>query len=440
MKTSLLRFALIPAVLLTGLWTRPALAGGVDGGTPLEWSARMAHSEMDRLGESLDGPPKANGRWDYTTGMYADALIRLSVSTGDPAYEKSAESIIGSFIGPTGDIATYQSSHAKRKTGDGKSPPARPSPAPSPAPGPAKRAIPYSLDEVQSGVATLKLYDLTGERRYREAAGILRDQLRKHPRTPEGGFWHKAGYPNQMWLDGLYMGEPFYAEYAVRFEEPRDFDDIANQFVLVGEHTYDPKTGLFYHGWDESKKAPWANPETGDSPSFWSRAIGWYAMALADTLDSMPANHPARPALIDLSRKVAAGLLKYQDPKTGVWWQVTDQGGRPGNYLESTASCMFVYALAKGVNHGYLPRTDIPAIHAGYQGIIREFVTADPDGGGINLTRCCKVAVLDTKNKGSYQYYTSGPPIVSNDLKGVAPFINAGTECSRLFPGERFAQ
>ena len=229
------------------------------------------------------------------------------------------------------------------------------------------------------------------------------------------------------------MAHTFYADYAIRFDESPDFDDIAKQFVLVGAHTYDPGTSLFYHGWDESKKQAWANPVTGASPEFWSRAIGWYAMGLVDVLGTMPENHPARPALIDLFRKVANGVLKYQDPNTGVWWQVTDKGGRPGNYLESTASCMFVYALAKGVNRGYLPHSDIPAILAGYVGIIRQFITVDPDGRLINLTRCCKVAGLDSKNKGSYDYYTRVPPIVSNDLKGVAPFINAGIECEKLF-------
>jgi unsaturated rhamnogalacturonyl hydrolase len=438
MKNSLLPFVL----MLTALLPRAAIAAGAPryGTTPLDWSVRMADSEMRRLGNTLDAPPKGKGRWDYTTGMYADALIRLSDRTGDPVYEKNAAGIISSFIGLTGRIATYQAKHdrPKKKAGNVHGKPGKASPAPAPTPANGKPEIRYSLDEVQSGLPTLELYDLTGEGQYRRAARILRNQLRTQPRTPEGGFWHKFNYPNQMWLDGLYMGEPFYAAYAVRFDEPRDFDDIANQFLLVGAHTYDPKTGLFYHGWDESKKQPWANRKTGASPRFWSRAIGWYAMALVDVLDSIPADHPARPALIGLFRKIAAGLLKYQDRETGLWWQVTDQGNRTGNYLEATSSCMFVYAMAKGVNHGYLPRSDVPAIRAGYHGIIRKFVTVDPDGKSINLTRCCQVAGLDAKNKATYKYYTTVPHIVSNDLKGVAPFINAGIECNKLFGGEHF--
>jgi unsaturated rhamnogalacturonyl hydrolase len=162
-------------------------------------------------------------------------------------------------------------------------------------------------------------------------------------------------------------------------------------------------------------------------------------MALDDVLDDMPADHPARPALIADLNQVAVGILKYQDPQTGVWWQVVDKGGQPDNYLEASASSMFVYALAKGVNQGYLPRTDIPAIHTGYQGLIQTFVSTGPDGG-VNLNQCCKVATLSAKALGTYEYYTKGEPIVSNDLKGVGPFINAGIECNRLFGSDTFAE
>jgi unsaturated rhamnogalacturonyl hydrolase len=242
-----------------------------------------------------------------------------------------------------------------------------------------------------------------------------------------------------MWLDGLYMGEPFYADYATDFDEPKDFDDITNQFTLIAAHTYNPKTGLFYHAWDESKKQVWANPRTGTSPNFWSRAIGWYVMAIVDVLDKMPANHPGRAKLIAILNNAAAGLVKYQDPKTGVWWQVTDQGPRKYNYLEASSSSMFVYAMAKGVNHGYLPRTYIPAIRTGYQGILTQFVSLDKGGRTISLNRICKVAGLNKRHTGTYQYYTQVEKIVSNDLKGVGPFIDAGMECQKLFGDEKFA-
>lgn len=443
--------SLLALVVSASLLSLPGRAQSLNappdyGATPLEWSIRMADSEIAREGDNLDYNAKKKGpAWGYTTGLYADALVRLSQETRQPTYTASAEKIIGSYISPKGKIATFKikgvdpafepdkpQKDPKMESGreSGKKPEkAPPKEHPSPF---------YSLDDIQSGVVTLKLYDITGDERYRKAVDFMRDQLQHHPRTKEGGFWHKERYPYQMWLDGLYMGEPFYADYATRFNEPSDFDDIANQFRLITLHTYDPATGLFYHAWDEKKKQLWANKKTGTSPSFWGRAIGWYMMALVDVLDVMPADHPARPALIDDLNKVAQGVLKYQDPKTGVWWQVTDQGPRPGNYLEASSSSMFVYALAKGVNHGYLPRTDIPAIRAGYQGIIRQFVTLNFDRKTINLTQCCKVATLDKKRLGTFDYYTKGEKIVWNDLKGVGPFINAGVECSRLFGNETF--
>jgi unsaturated rhamnogalacturonyl hydrolase len=347
----------------------------------------------------------------------------LSEQTHQPVYTASAEKIIGSFISPDGTIATF---------------PVPPAGVISTSP--ADQLVNYySMDDIQSGNVTLRLYDLTHDERYHMALDFMYNQVKQHPRTSEGGFWHKGRYPFQMWLDGLYMGEPFYAGYAKRFQKTADFDDIANQFRLITLHTYDPATGLLYHGWDEKKEQPWANKETGTSASFWGRAIGWYAMALDDVLDDMPADHPARPALIADLNQVAVGILKYQDPQTGVWWQVVDKGGQPDNYLEASASSMFVYALAKGVNQGYLPRTDIPAIHTGYQGLIQTFVSTGPDGG-VNLNQCCKVATLSAKALGTYEYYTKGEPIVSNDLKGVGPFINAGIECNRLFGSDTFAE
>jgi len=421
---SSLRFLLSASLLSTAA---PLLAAAPPAVTPQQWSILMADSEIARLGDTLDAEPSGKQKWNYTTGLYCDALVRLSAVTHDPVYAASAQKIIGSFISPEGKIATY-----KVKGVDPAFDPTDNSDSGHESPF-------FSLDNIQSGVVTIKLYDLTGDERFHKAADFMRDQLKQHPRTSEGGFWHKDRYPFQMWLDGLYMGEPFYADYAKRFNEPADFDDIANQFRLITLHNYDPATGLFYHGWDEKKVQPWANKETGTSPSFWSRAIGWYAMALVDVLDDLPADHPARPALLADLDKVTKGILKYQDPKTGVWWQVTDQGSRADNYLEATASSMFVYTLAKGVNQGYLPRTYLPAIHAGYQGILSQFVTVGSDGKTIDLNRCCKVATLSKKAPGTYAYYTKGVPIVPNDLKGVGPFINAGVECSKLFGSETFS-
>jgi len=243
----------------------------------------------------------------------------------------------------------------------------------------------------------------------------------------------KQRYTNQMWLDGLYMGEPFYAECAKDFNTPKDFDDVAKQFALIDQHLYDAKSGLYYHGWDSKKVQDWANKETGASSNFWGRAVGWYAMACVDTLDFLPADHPARAQLIAELKKTAAGIVKWQDPDSGLWWQVMDQGKREGNYLEATASAMFVYALAKGVNEGYLSKGYIPTIEKGYNGIVTKLIKTD--GGKVTLTHCCAVAGLGTYGSkprdGSFTYYV-GEPVVANDLKGVGPFILAGIEMQKL--------
>ncbi|HTY89274.1 MAG TPA: glycoside hydrolase family 88 protein [Candidatus Acidoferrum sp.] len=379
-----------------------------DGATPLQWSVRLADSEMARRGDSLVWKPEGKAKWDYTVGLFTFSLLRLDAQAHDPRYLKFVEAAVGSFITTNGNIQGYKPEE-------------------------------YQLDAINPGKTVLALWQITHEERYQKAAALLRRQLDTQPRTGDGGFWHKQRYPHQMWLDGLYMGAPFYAEYARLFNgTTADFDDVAKQIRLMSAHAYDPATGLFYHAWDESRKQPWAIQATGTSSNFWGRAVGWYAMALVDTLDYFPTNHPARPEIIATFQKLAKGVVKWQDPKTGLWYQVLDQGNRPGDYLEATASSMFVYALAKGVNHGYLPRDYVPAIEKGYQGIIAKLLRDDGNGRW-SLTQCCSVAGLGGSpsngraRDGSFDYYIS-EPIVTNDLKGVGPFILAGVELQQL-PG-----
>jgi unsaturated rhamnogalacturonyl hydrolase len=364
----------------------------------------MANSEMARRGDKLAWKEDGGAKWDYTAGLLTLSLLELNERVPDPRYVKFAETAIGSFITEDGSIHGYKASE-------------------------------YNLDNINPGRTVLALYELTKEGRYKKAADLLRKQLESQPRTGEGGFWHKQRYPHQMWLDGLYMASPFYAEYAKLFHEPAaSFDDVAKQIRLVAAHTYDPASGLFYHGWDESKQQDWANKTTGTSPSFWGRAIGWYGMALVDVLDSLPQDHPARGEIIGILQKLCAGVVKHQDPESGLWYQVVDQGGRQGNYLEATASCMFVYTMAKGVNHRYLSRDYVPAILKGYQGIVGKLIKAD-EKGVVTLTQCCSVAGLGYGRDGSYEYYLK-EPVVENDLKGVGPFILAGIELQRM-PGLR---
>ncbi|KAL3693510.1 hypothetical protein R1sor_007161 [Riccia sorocarpa] len=220
------------------------------------------------------------------------------------------------------------------------------------------------------------------------------------------------------------------AQYAVMFDKPEEFDDIALQHIWMENHARDPKTGLLYHGWDESKQQAWANPITGTSPSFWGRAIGWYAMSLVDTLDYFPADHPRRGELIAILGRLAKALVDFQDKDTGVWWEVVDQGGRAGNYLESSASCMLTYSLAKGVHKGYLDSSYLVSARSGYKGIKKQFVQDRPDGG-IDLTNTVSVGGLggNPYRNGTYEYYLS-EKVVTNDAKGVGPFLVASIELS----------
>lgn len=378
----------------------PESATRFGGATPLEWSVRMARSEMARRGSTLGAGGAPNAGWNYTSGLFALTLTRLSERTGEAAFREYGEDIISSFIAADGSIATY-------------------------------RIEDYNLDMIAPGKVVLQLYERTREERYRSAAALLRKQLAEQPRTSDGGFWHKQRYPNQMWLDGLFMAAPFYAHYGKLFGNRADLDDAVRQVLLINAHTYDKSTGLFYHGWDESRTQEWANKQTGTSPSFWGRAIGWYAMAIVDALDFLPAAHPEMEAVHGVLRRLADGVLRHQDAKTGLWYQVVDQGGRPGNYLEATAASMYVYALAKAVNRGYLPRDPyVAAIRKGYEGIVRDLIRTDNEGR-VHLRQCCETAGLGYGRDGSYEYYLS-ERVIENDLKGVGPLILAGLEMERL--------
>jgi unsaturated rhamnogalacturonyl hydrolase len=276
------------------------------------------------------------------------------------------------------------------------------------------------------------LYRVTGKEKYWKAATSLRDQLRTHPRTSQGGFWHKNIYTSQMWLDGLYMGQPFYAEYATLAHEDTAFNDIIKQFILMERNSRDYKTGLLYHGWDESKQQKWANKETGTSPNFWGRAIGWYAMALVDVLDYVPADHPQRRELIAILNRLSTAVLKVQDKKNGLWYQVLDKGAQKGNYVEASASSMFVYALAKGIRKGYLPASVSKPVKKAYDGIVKEFIETDANGQ-TNLKGTVSVSGLggNPYRDGSFEYYISEPVIV-NDPKGMGAFILASNEMEML--------
>ena len=262
--------------------------------------------------------PVVYEKWDYTAGlMLARARARRHVDARSASTRRTSRRASTRSFAPTARIATYS-------------------------------ATEYNLDQINEGRALFALSDRTHDPRYAQAADALREQLRTQPRTAEGGFWHKQIYPQQMWLDGLYMAEPFYAEYAKRHGDTTAMNDVARQFLLVARHLRDPKTGLYYHAWDSVRQQPWADTATGLSKNFWGRAVGWYLMAAVDVLDYLPKTHRDRAELIRVVQQLADAVAHVQDPVSGVWWQVLDQPNRAKNYLEASGSSMFTYAFAKG--------------------------------------------------------------------------------------------
>ncbi len=363
------------------------------------YSIRMAESFMTWHQDSITVKENKPAGWDYEQGLVLKALEKVWVRTGDNKYFEYIRKDMDRYVQKDGSIRSY-------KYDD------------------------FNLDNIPTGRALLMLYQQTqpDKEKYRKAADLLWKQLENQPKTNEGGYWHKKRYPYQMWLDGLFMAEPFSAEYSLVFNHPEHFNDIAKQFTLIEKYAVDEKTGLIYHAYDESKSQKWADPKTGRSPHFWSRAIGWYAMALVDVLDYFPQDHPQRANLIKYLQRLAPALVKYQDPKSGVWYQMTTQGTRAGNYFEASGSCMFVYALAKGVRMGYLPKNYLTAAQKGYAGILKEFVEEEANGT-LSLNKTVSVGGLGGTpyRDGTYEYYLS-EPIRKNDLKGVGPFIFASVE------------
>jgi unsaturated rhamnogalacturonyl hydrolase len=279
----------------------------------------------------------------------------------------------------------------------------------------------------------MELYGKTHQQNYLKAIQLFRKQLLQQPRTSDGGFWHKAIYPHQMWLDGAYMASPFLAQYGNMFHDTTAVSEAIHQMLLLAKHTYDLKTGLFYHAWDESRDQRWANPKTGQSPNFWSRSMGWYMMALVDVLDYVPLNDPHRSELISIFRRLTDALLAYQDSKTRLWHQVTDRISSKGNYLESSSTAMFMYAITKGVNKGYLNLHYLTVSKETFQRFLKYAVVKNSNGS-YSITRACAVAGLGGTpyRDGSYQYYISEPQR-DNDPKVIGPFLMWCVELSSAF-------
>ncbi len=341
--------------------------------------------------------------WNYIDGCMLTALMAMSEITGDPRYFAFTEHFMDSFIGEDGSIRTYE---------------------------PEK----FNLDDINEGRVLFALYEATGKEKYKKAAGRLYAQLQQQPRTFEGNFWHKAIYPNQVWLDGLYMAQPFYALYEKSFGNG-DFSDTLSQIRIVRQRMRDAEKKLYYHGYDASRKAFWADPETGCSKNFWLRSIGWFAVAMADLSEILPEGRE-RDEIAGIFRELIRGAAPYADPETGLFWQVPDQGGREGNYLETSGSSMLAYAMLKGARLGFLGKKYAALGKKTFRGIVKNYLSFK--AGELNLGGICLVAGLgpedNRRRDGSYEYYIS-EPVVENDAKGVAPFLLCYTEIKRLSTG-----
>lgn len=355
-----------------------------------KWSIRMTESVIHKF-------PELRDRWAYDYGVLCRGIERAYETTNDDKYFNYMKDNMDHFVNEAGEIKYYEFDK-------------------------------HNIDYVNNGKTLLYLYRMTKENKFKLASDMLRRQLDKQGRTSEGGFWHKDIYPHQMWLDGLYMGSPFYAEYTKMFGNDNDFDDVAKQLILMNKYAKDPKSGLLYHGYDESREQLWSNKETGCSPHFWGRAMGWYAMALVDVLDYLPENHKNRPEIIEIARSMYAAVALVQGKETGVWSQVLDQEYTEGNYIESSCTGMFTYAIAKAIRKGYISHIYKPVVEKAIEGIINNFVRDDGQGY-IDLidTVYCSGLGGNPYRDGSYEYYISERK-VTNNLLGIGAFIQAFTE------------
>jgi unsaturated rhamnogalacturonyl hydrolase len=278
----------------------------------------------------------------------------------------------------------------------------------------------YSLDRIRPAPALLQMYERTRDERYMTAAKYVATQLDKQPRTSEGGYWHRSTYPNQMWLDGIYMADVYAVQFAAKTNQPKYYEEAVKQITLIAKHTRDPKTGLFYHGWEETRTRPWANKETGASPEFWGRAIGWYVMAMADIMDGLPPDHPGHKAVMPIFQDLCRSLVTYQDRDTGLWWLILDKPGAPGNYVETSGTLMFAYGFARGAQRGWLPPAFLEHALRATRGVLNNQVDLLP-GNRMDILGTVQVGSLGGDG-GFYDYYVK-VPVVTNDQKSVGAFM-----------------
>ena len=336
--------------------------------------------------------------WNYIDGCMIKAILDLYAIKGDEKFLKFADDFIDYFVQEDGSIKSYNPED-------------------------------YNIDNVNAGKTLFELYKLTAKEKYRKAIETIYSQVKNQPRTPEGNFWHKKIYPNQVWLDGMYMGQPFYMQYEVEYNDCKNCKDSFNQFLNVYDKLRDPKTGLYYHGYDYSREAFWCDKVTGLSRNFWLRALGWYAMSLIDTISVMPDTmHDEKAKLSSIYKEFIDSMLKYQS-ENGMWYQVVNLGGIPSNYLETSGSSIFAYAIMKSVRMGILDESYFKYGEKAFNGVCEKYLSEKD--GELQLDGICLVAGLgpenNTRRDGTFGYYMS-EPVVSNDAKGVGPLVLAYIE------------
>ncbi|MCU0472621.1 MAG: glycoside hydrolase family 88 protein [Bacteroidales bacterium] len=362
-----------------------------------KWSVKIANtvlSSSDSLIHYVSGDPK----WAYDVAFLGMAIDRLGDI--DPKYSKYMENWVNYFVHPDGSITDYRLSE-------------------------------YNLDRIFPGRNLITVYKRYPDKKYKIALDNFIEQLKTHPKTNSGGYWHKKIYPWQMWLDGIFMASTYMAQYAKEFNAPEWFDVSTAQTKMIYERTLDPASGLLMHAWNESHQQKWCDPATGQSHYPWSRAMGWYTMAILDILDYLPADHPDRDDLITILQKTCDALVKVRDPKSGIWYQVLNYGGKEGNYLEGSGSAMYIYVFAKGARLGFLDKKYRDISNSAFDGFIKELVTVD-EKGMVTIHDICGGCGLggNPYRDGSYEYYINEKRF-DNDTKGVAPFILAAIELDR---------
>ncbi|MGE6628809.1 glycoside hydrolase family 88/105 protein [Bacillus sp. NPDC077027] len=360
----------------------------IEKASPIVHAEALAQTIMKAY--TIEDLPPA-GRWHYHQGVFLCGVLKLYQATGNEAYFQYVQAYADSLIDDHGNL------YFRRD----------------------------ELDAIQAGLILFPLYEKTGDERYVRAAEKLRGLYNTLNKTSEGGFWHKDHYAYQMWLDGLYMGGPFALKYAQLKGEQELIDMVVLQECLMRKHTKDDKTGLYYHAWDEVKVMPWAHEQTGCSPEFWGRSFGWYVLALSDMIEDLPEQHPTSKVWQEILTEMLESVAKYQDEETGLWYQIVDKGDQPDNWLETSGSCLFMYAMAKAMNKGYVEPHYIDHVVKAYQGLIKH-KTEVKDNGDFEVKDIC----IGT-SAGFYDYYV-GREKSTNDLHGAGAFIMALTELEKL--------